>query len=382
MIIYSIAQGRLVMRLLLAFLVAAMPGSAMAQAQPAGGDRASPAPFAVIPQQPMTFFMETNQQERWAAKMVGDGLEDIYASGEITDGAADRFLAFVRQNKVEGVKIHFNSPGGSLLEGMKLGRAIRTMGFSTTVGVYNPHYVEGSNQTAICASACAYAFAGGTSRFLSEYTGRLGIHQFYSNDSAGVSDGTAQQISGLIVAYLDQMGVDAKAFTVSTLADRNDVIWLTPADALKLRFANNGVELPTAEIKLAGMNPYLRVQQNHYNVTTRVLFNCESKRIHMMFGIVTDPEASAMIKENQKRSYLELDHKEFLVEEGKAGAVANQSVVWIARFLTPQLLVQVIKAESVDGWVDGFGAVRYGSTLDMPNVRSKITEFAKQCYGM
>lgn len=333
-------------------------------------------------QQAMTFFMETDQTKRWAAKMSGDGLEDIYASGDITEGTADRFLAFIRQNGVEGAKVHFNSLGGSLLEGMKMGRAIRTMEFSTTVGVYNPRYVEGANQNAICASACAYAYAGGTSRYLNEYTGRLGVHQFYSNDNASVSGETVQQISGLIVAYLDQMGIDAKAFTISTLADRNGVIWLAPSDALKLRFANNGVELPSAEIKLAGMSPYLRVQQNHANVTTRVLFNCEGKRIHMTFGMVTDPDTSAMIGENQKRSYLELDGKEFLVEMGKTGAVANQSVVWIARFLTAQTLVQVIKSENVGGWVDGFGAVRYGATLDMPTVRSKIAEFAKQCYGL
>ena len=88
-------------------------------------------------QQAMTFFMETDQTKRWAAKMSGDGLEDIYASGDITEGTADRFLAFIRQNGVEGAKVHFNSLGGSLLEGMKMGRAIRTMEFSTTVGVYN-----------------------------------------------------------------------------------------------------------------------------------------------------------------------------------------------------------------------------------------------------
>ena len=268
---------------------------------------------------PITFFMETDPQKRWVNKMTGGGVEDIYASGEITEGTTDRLLAFVRQNKVEAGEIHFNSPGGSLAEGMKLGRAIRALQFFTTIGVYSPKYDPDANLKSICASACAYAFAGGTSRFLDAYTGKLGIHQFYFPDSANVSGEAVQKVSGLIVGYLDQMGIDAKAFAISTIADRDGMIWLTHKDALKLRFANNGDEPPIAEIKLASMTPYLRVQQEHYNVTVRVLFDCEDNRLRMKFGIVTDPTSSAMFAENQKRSYLELDNKEFLVIPGATG---------------------------------------------------------------
>jgi hypothetical protein len=330
---------------------------------------------------PMTFSMEVEPDKRLWEKMTR-GVEDIYATGEITNGTTDELLTFVREHKVEAAEIHFNSPGGSLAEGMKLGQAIRTLQFYTTVGVYNPKYAEDANLTSICASACAYAFAGGTSRFLNEYTGKLGIHQFYTPDNTNVSSEAVQQISGLIVAYLDEMGIDAKAFTISTIADRNGMIWLTPEEALTLRFANNGNDAPVAEIKLAGMTPYLRVQQDHHNVTVRALFNCENKRIHIMFGIVSDPTSAAMFAENQKRSYLELDNNEFLVIPGKAGASANESVTWISRILTPATLVQIIKANNVGAWIDGFGAVRYGGTLDMPTVRSKITDFAEQCYGI
>lgn len=330
--------------------------------------------------EPMTFFMELDPKERWLNKMTS-GVEDIYATGEITDGTADRFLTFVRENKVEAAKVHFNSPGGSLVEGMDLGQAIRTLQFYTTIGVYNPKFVEGANLTSVCASACAYAFAGGTSRFLDAYTGKLGIHQFYAPSDANLSGETVQQISGLVVAYLDGMGVDTKAFTISTIADRSGMIWLTPDDALKLRFANNGFEAPVAEIKLIGMTPYLRVQQDRHNVTVRILFNCDNSQISMKFGIVTDPTSAAMFAENQKRSYFELDNKEILAVTGNTGATANDSVTWIDRTLTPGMLMQIINAKILGAWIDGFGAVRYGGTLDMPTVRSKIADYAKQCYS-
>lgn len=332
-------------------------------------------------QAPMTFFMETDPKERWVSKTVRGGVEDIFATGEITEGTTDRLLAFIRANKVEAAKVHFNSPGGSLAEGMRLGRAIRRMQFFTTVGVHDPAFNTEANTAAVCASACAYAFAGGTSRFLNEYTGRIGVHQFYTDSSESLSGEAAQQVSGLIVAYLDQMGVDAKAFTLSTIADRNGMIWLTPDDALKLRFANNGSAAPVAEIKLAGMTPYLRVQQDHHDVTTRALFYCDSKTVFMQFGIVTNPETSAMIAGNQKRSYLELDHKEFLVVPGEKGAEATDSVIWIDRDMTPATIAQLNRATEVGGWIEGFGALRYGATLQMPTVREKIADFARQCYS-
>lgn len=330
---------------------------------------------------PMTFFMETDPQARLFKRMSSGGGEDVYASGEIIEGTADRLLEFVRVHKIQAATIHFNSPGGSLDEGMKLGRIIRSLQFLTTIGVYQPEYNPDANPTSICASACAYAFAGGTSRFVTKYTGKLGVHQFYTDSSEALSGEAVQQVSGLIVAYLDQMGVDAKAFAISTIADRDGMIWLTPDDALKLRFANNGTESPIAEIKMIGMVPYLRVQQEHHNVTARVLFNCENAQLSMAFGIVTDPSSSAMIAENPKRSYLALNNKEVLVLPGASGAKANGSVVWIDRNLTPTLLGQLIKASNVSGWIDGFGALRYGATLEMPMVRGKIADFAKQCFA-
>lgn len=332
-------------------------------------------------QTPMTFFMETDPKDRWAARITRGGVEDIFAVGDITEGTTDRLLAFIRANKVEAAKVHFNSPGGSLVEGMRLGRAIRRLQFFTTVGAYTPTYDPEADTASICASACAYAFAGGTSRFLTEYSGRLGVHQFYTDGTDSLSGEAAQQVSGMIVAYLGEMGIDAKVFTISTIADRNGMIWLTPDDALKLRFANNGSDAPVAEIKLAGMTPYLKVQQEHHDVTTRVLFYCIDKTVHMEFGIVTNPETSAMIAGNQKRSYLELDYKEYLVVPGGTGAQASDSVVWIGRDLTSTNLAQLNPATEIGGWIDGFGAVRYGATLQMPMVREKIAEFGRQCYS-
>ena len=328
----------------------------------------------------MKFSITPDPSRRMSDKMLY-GIDYVYAEGEISDGAAERLAAFVQREGIQGAKVFFNSPGGSLVEGIKLGRLIRALGFDTEIGAYSPDYDADASRQAICASACAYSFAGGVNRFLDGSTGRLGLHQFYGSTPAEVSGELAQQISGLLVSYLDEMGVDAKAFSVSTTANRDGMVWLSPDEARTLRFANNGSELPTAEIKLSQMRPYLRIQQNHHNVTTRVLFLCYEGRMAVQFGIVTEPTTAAMFAENQKRSYFELDNQEFMIVEGRDGATAQDSTTWLDRDLTRDQIRAIVNSDSMDAWIDGFGAVRYGAPLDLPTVREKIAEFAQQCYG-
>jgi hypothetical protein len=57
---------------------------------------------------------------------------DVFADGTITPGTTERFLSFVR-GRFFNASVYFNSPGGSLVEGIKLGKAIRRLGFSTGV---------------------------------------------------------------------------------------------------------------------------------------------------------------------------------------------------------------------------------------------------------
>lgn len=65
----------------------------------------------------------------------------------------------------------------------------------------------------------------------------------------------AQEISGLLVAYLSSMGIDALAFSLSTQAGAEEMFWLNEADAIELGFANNGVQPTWAELKMVDMRP-------------------------------------------------------------------------------------------------------------------------------
>ena len=58
----------------------------------------------------------------------------VSASGAITSDTPREFEAFAKKNKIDGATIALDSDGGSVLGALALGRAIRKLGMTTTVG--------------------------------------------------------------------------------------------------------------------------------------------------------------------------------------------------------------------------------------------------------
>jgi hypothetical protein len=138
----------------------------------------------------------------------------VMASGEIVHGDADRFIEFIKKNDMmatdQSDTIRLSSPGGNLFEGMALGEAIRRARFNAVV-----------SRGTTCASACALAFLGGTTRYATgtgpgrilEFGGWLGFHGFrFSNDKLVLlneSVETSRIVTALILEYAQRMaGVD------------------------------------------------------------------------------------------------------------------------------------------------------------------------------
>lgn len=112
----------------------------------------------------------------------------------------------------------FESPGGSLLAGLAMGRAIRLQGATTVV-----------DEGATCASACGLAWLGGVRRMMGAGA-KVGFHAAYYVDDQGRSIETGQG-NALIGAYLNQLGLSEKAVLYITQAAPADMTWLTFDDA-------------------------------------------------------------------------------------------------------------------------------------------------------
>ena len=94
----------------------------------------------------------------------------VLAWGGVGEGDAVRFGAALAAAKPV-LEVQFYSPGGDLLEGMKIGRLIRKHQLATRI-------TSGS----WCASACNFMFLGGTVRTI-EAGGRFGVHMFSTNQA-------------------------------------------------------------------------------------------------------------------------------------------------------------------------------------------------------
>lgn len=174
----------------------------------------------------------------------------IDAEGEITETSASKLRDHLLANPpFPGETIVINSPGGSLIGGLALGRAIRQAGLSTHLAEVRREdgtttLVDGG----VCASACAYAFLGGVNRSMTAGA-RYGLHQFYADAPAPVdlrsSTRAVQDLVASLTKYVTDMGVRADIVQLATRTRSDSVYWLGPSDALSYGVVNSsGINPP------------------------------------------------------------------------------------------------------------------------------------------
>lgn len=170
-------------------------------------------------------------------RCMGNAAEScaIIASGVITKQTPNKFREYIKSGFGDGQVVLLHSKGGNLAGGVELGRAIREFGLMTEIG----DGVSPKDQfwewpgAGVCESACAYAFMGGRRRIF-DNEDKLGFHRFYSA-TQNIDGDSAQVLSGLLVQYLVEMGVDARVFTFAS--QENDRSMFYPNDAQAQEFA-------------------------------------------------------------------------------------------------------------------------------------------------
>ncbi|WP_057468683.1 hypothetical protein [Rhizobium sp. Root1203] len=134
-----------------------------------------------------------------------NGEKWLIAQGDINPGDGERLRDALRSGAYDGGLFVINSDGGSVADGLEIGRAVWRANMTTMVA---PH--------GQCLSACFFAFIGGRKRHVPE-TAQLGSHQFYHAPGA-TEDGaeamtTSQAVTGEILTFALQTGIDPQALT-------------------------------------------------------------------------------------------------------------------------------------------------------------------------
>jgi hypothetical protein len=136
----------------------------------------------------------------------------IKVSGELLFGDEIRFAQMT--GSAAGAVVVFESPGGSLLAGIAIGKVIHFKRFETLV----------PNGRA-CASACALAWLGGVSRLMGA-TGRIGFHAPYTRAPGGGIASASPAGNALVAAYLNELGLPKKAILYITETPPEKLKWL------------------------------------------------------------------------------------------------------------------------------------------------------------
>ena len=118
---------------------------------------------------------------------------DIYVEGPIESGDFDQFQRAFAQT--EGpVSVRLNSPGGNLLEALRIARLVRSAWMVTELpgGMFEQQEWKGLPTPVRCDSACALIFITGAARIYmidDEVNGRpgLGFHRAFLNPDVNVA---------------------------------------------------------------------------------------------------------------------------------------------------------------------------------------------------
>jgi hypothetical protein len=153
----------------------------------------------------------------------------VAASGMITAETSRQFLAFMRDNPAQGATVVLESDGGSVLGALELGRAIRRLGLSTTVGrVAERRPKAGAkygevNSRVDCQSMCTFVLLAGVKRTV-PLDAQVLVHQIWLGDrreDAVAASYSAEDLVvvqrdiGSIVQYTVEMGGDIELVQLS-----------------------------------------------------------------------------------------------------------------------------------------------------------------------
>lgn len=152
-------------------------------------------------------------------------------TGEVAVGDAERFTEwFDPEAGLATIRLH--SPGGSVLDALAIGRALREAGLATEMDAGD-----------ICLSACPYILAGGVTRAVDD-AAMVGVHQHYFGENTAlpaflaVSDIQAGQAD--VMAYLDEMGVDVRVMQHALSTPPESIYVLLPEELEEYHIVHDG----------------------------------------------------------------------------------------------------------------------------------------------
>lgn len=220
----------------------------------------------------------------------------VTLSGEIVSGDMIKLATELKKynlDEMRNILVMFDSHGGDLFEGIKIGTLLRNLDgliVSTQVGSID-------SPNAICASACVLAYLGGGYRYLGS-DGRIGVHRFsYSNDDVDVTPheamADAQETSAMIVNHIERSRADTRLFDRMSSTAAEGIDWI-PEDVLReWRVVTGPIYDEIAEYVNINGGLALKLEQLSLFGENRIILTCGSKGL-VVVARLNEPETTSV----------------------------------------------------------------------------------------
>jgi len=178
----------------------------------------------------------------------------VSAMGSITDGTVREFEQFASKFDVRGATLVVNSEGGSVLAAMAIGRIIRSLGMTTSVGATTllPSVVGDAQRATLsphadCESMCPFMLLGGVRRHVPAEA-QVMVHQIWlggKRKEALAASYSAEELTlvqrdiGTLARYTIEMGGDVKLIETALRIPPWEPLYKLSADELRdMRITN------------------------------------------------------------------------------------------------------------------------------------------------
>jgi hypothetical protein len=194
----------------------------------------------------------------------------ISATGMIKADTVRDFEAFAAKQDLRGLTLVLNSEGGSVHGALALGRAVRKLGMTTTVGRTVDASTKAGNEATLlpradCESMCAFVLLGGAKRWVPNEA-RVRVHQIWLGDRR--DDATAASYSaedlvlvqrdiGKIAQYTIEMGGSVELLEVALRIPPWEPMKSLTRDEMRRMLLDNAesAEIPPAPPVATGTTP-------------------------------------------------------------------------------------------------------------------------------
>jgi hypothetical protein len=193
----------------------------------------------------------------------------ISAVGPITDSTLSNFEAFAAQKDVRGATLALDSEGGSVVDTIELGRMLRRLDITTTIGTtVTISAPDGTTTTTLspaadCESMCAFVLLAGTHRYVPPEA-RVLVHQIWlakKREHSETASYTAEEIVlverdiGSLARYTIEMGGGIELLEAALRVPPWRPLYQLSRDEIQRTGLNNVDHLFDAEPKSVAATP-------------------------------------------------------------------------------------------------------------------------------